>query len=174
MHLKCRLEIPNASHEKEYVRMMDRWEALEDNIQPELLRRYSKSAGENVPYSRWLEWCEDDRTTGSMLSTGVPCTLYFLVADDGEILGAIAVNHGKTRRGHCHAGIAPWNRRKGYCTLMLKLALDVCRGKGMSEVEIVPYRENKGAVQTILNNGGTLKEEFCEDGRWSARYVIKL
>ena len=67
---------------------MDRWETIEKNIQPELLRRYSKSLGANVSYSKWLEWCEDDRTTGSMLSTGVPCTLYFFVDDTGEILGA--------------------------------------------------------------------------------------
>ena len=85
--------------------MMDKWEAIEENIQPELLRRYSKSLGTKVSYSKWLKWCEDDRTTGSMLSTGVPCTLYFFVDNTGEILGAIEINQQNTHRGHLHAGI---------------------------------------------------------------------
>ena len=163
-----RLEVPNPSHEDEYTRLMDRWEALESNIQPELLRRG------NASYAKWLAWCEDDRTTGSMLSTGVPCTLHFLIADSGEIIGAMVINHSRTHRGHLHAGIAPWHRGKGYGTLMLKLALDICRSWGYSEVEIVPYKDNSHAIQTILKNGGILIEEFCENDRQSVRYVIKL
>ena len=33
------LEIPNETHRQEYQRIMERWEQLEDNIQPELMRR---------------------------------------------------------------------------------------------------------------------------------------
>ena len=165
--------IPDETYEKQYTEMMDKWESIEDNIQPQLLRRYSKSLGENVSYSKWLEWCEDDRTTGSMLSTGVPCTLYFLV-DGKEIYGAIVVNSANTHRGHLHAGIAPWHRSKGLGTIMLRLALDICRDKGLTRVEIVPYENNQGAIKTILNNGGKLKEKFCEDGKTSMRFEIDL
>jgi len=168
------LAVPDENHEAEYGRVMDRWEALEENIQPELLRRYSKAAGANVSYQRFLEWCADDRTTGAMLSTGVPCTLYFLMNPAGEMLGAIAVNHGATHRGHCHAGIAPWHRDKGYGTAMLRLALSQCRALGMQHVQIVPYKNNISAAQTIVRNGGVLLEEFCEDGVWSLRYEIDI
>ncbi len=164
----CRLEIPDKSHEKEYERMMDRWESIEENIQPELLRRGKAS------YDKWLAWCEDDRTTGSMLSTGVPCTLYFMIADGSEIIGAVVVNHGCTHRGHLHAGIAPWNRGRGYGTLMLRLALEKCRSMGFDRVEIVPYQENAGAIRTILKNGGVQEAEFQENDRLSVRYVIRL
>lgn len=169
-----KLVIPDETYEKQYTEMMDKWESIEDNIQPQLLRRYSKSLGENVSYSKWLEWCEDDRTTGSMLSTGVPCTLYFLVDDSKEIFGAIVVNSANTHRGHLHAGIAPWHRSKGLGTIMLNLALDICRDKGFSNVEIVPYENNQGAIKTILNNGGKLKEKFCDDGKTSLRFEIDL
>lgn len=108
------LTIPNKSHEKAYTKMMNRWEKIEATINPSLLGRYSDKEKANVSYSKWLEWCEDDRTTGSMLSTKVPCTLYFLMNDSGEILGAIEINHANTHRGRLHAGIAPWNRSKGY------------------------------------------------------------
>ncbi len=171
-HDSLTLIIPTLSHEAAYCRLMDRWEALEGNIQPELLRRYSKKTGTNVPYAKWLEWCEDDRTTGSMLATNVPCTLYFLTNDEGEIMGSTVINHADTSRGHIHAGIAPWHRGRGYGTAMLRLALCRCREMGIERVHIVPYKENVGAVQTILRNRGILLEEFCENDRCYQRYEI--
>jgi len=169
----CRLEVPHIGHRQAYERMMDRWEALEANIAPELLRRFSKKEGANVSYEKWLSWCEDDRTTGSMLSTGVPCTLHFLL-EQGEIIGAMAINHAATHRGHLHAGIAPWKRGRGYGTKMLRLALDECRRRGMEAVEIVPHKDNAQAIATIVHCGGELNEEFFEEGRWSVRYRIRL
>ncbi len=171
---KYSLVLPDKNHEEAYIQMMDKWESIEENIQPELLRRYSKSLGANVSYSKWLEWCEDDRITGSMLSTGVPCTLYFFVDDTGEILGAIEINQKNTHRGHLHAGIVPWHRGKGLGTIMLELALNICKDMGMTSVDIVSYKSNKSAIKTILKNGGTLMDEFYEDEKWSQRYTIQL
>lgn len=162
------LQIPGARHKAEYEKLMDRWEATGEKIAPQLLGRYSGRLGKNVPYETWLEWCEDDRTTG------FPCTLFFLVNGDGEVLGGMAINHGDTVRGHLHAGIAPWNRGKGYGTAMLRLALEKCREMGFAYVHIVPYKGNDGAVQTILKNGVTLVEEFPDDGEPSLRYRIDL
>lgn len=111
--------IPDLRHKAEYCQVMDKWEALETNIQPELMRRYSERLGANVPFTQWLAWCEDGRTTGSMLSTQVPCTLYFLINCNNEILGSIVINYKNTHHGHLHAGIVPWHRGKGYGTIML-------------------------------------------------------
>ena len=72
------LEIPNKNHQREYGCVMDKWEALEENIQPELMRRGK------TPYDKWLEYCEDDRTKASMLSTHIPATLFFLVNEKKE------------------------------------------------------------------------------------------
>ena len=171
---KYSLVLPDKNHEEAYSQMMDKWEEIEENIQPELLRRYSKSSGTNVSYAKWLDWCYDDRTTGSMLSTGVPCTLYFFVDDTGEILGAIEINQQNTHRGHLHAGIVPWHRGKGLGTKMLESALEICRNMGMTSVDIVPYKFNKSAIKTILKNGGILMDEFYEDEKWSQRYTISL
>ncbi len=171
---KYSLVLPDETHEEVYIQMMDRWESVENDIQPQLLRRYSDSQGKNVEYSKWLEWCEDDRTTGSMLSTGVPCTLYFLVDDTGEIFGAIEINHKNTHRGHLHAGIAPWHRDKGFGTIMLKLALDKCKASGFLSVEIVTQKSNYGAIKTILNNGGVLKETFFENNNCFLRFAVEL
>ena len=56
-----RLEIPNELHKEAYEALMERWEETEPQMQPELLRRGKAT------YEKWLSWCEDDRTTGSML-----------------------------------------------------------------------------------------------------------
>lgn len=163
------LEIPTEMYRQEYERIMERWEQLEDNIQPELMRRG------NTPYKRWLEYCEDDRTTGSMLATHVPCTLYFALNGQQEIVGSIVLNHTDTKRGHLHAGIVPWCRGKGYGTAMLSLALNECRKKGIRKVHICPNsKENISAIHTILNNGGYLLEEFIDDERIIQRYEILL
>jgi len=163
------LEIPNLTHQQEYERVMDRWEQLEDSIQPELMRRG------NTPFDRWLAYCEDDRTTGSMLSTKIPCTLYFMLNAGCEIVGSIVLNHSDTKRGHLHAGIVPWHRGKGYGTAMLALALVECRKKGIFTVHICPNsKENTSAIQTILNNGGYLLEEFCDNECTIQRYEILL
>jgi len=169
------LEIPNLTHQLEYERIMDNWEHIEGNIQPELMRRYSKKKNANIPFEKWLEYCEDDRTTGSMLSTHVPCTLYFCIKDQKEIIGSIVLNHADTHRGHLHAGIVPWHRGKGYGTAMLALALKKCREKGIMKVHITPNsKENSAAIQTILNNGGILIDEFIDDGCIISRYEIDL
>jgi predicted acetyltransferase len=168
------LVIPDSSHEEEYCRVMDKWETLETNIQPELMRRYSKRLGANVPFSQWLAWCADDRTTGSMLSPHVPCTLYFLINCINEILGCIIINHDNTYRGHLHSGIVPWHRGKGYGTLMLRLALNRCFEMGIKHVQITPRKDNIGAIQTILRNGGILLGEFCDDNIVCLRYEIDI
>jgi len=109
-----------------------------------------------------------------MLSTHVPCSLHFLVADDGEILGGMAINHSDTKRGHLHSGIAPWNRKQGYGSHMLKLALEICKNMGMDFVHIAPYKNNLGAIKTILNCGGILEREFFENEKWTQIYRINL
>ena len=111
------LEVPDETHQLEYRRIIHRWKKLEDNIQPELMCR------DDTPYERWLEYCEDDRKTGSMLSTHVPCTLYFALNEQRKIVGSIVLNHEDTERGHLHVGIVPWHRGKGYGTAMLALVL---------------------------------------------------
>lgn len=168
------LAIPDVSHEKAYTEMISRWERIEEKIDPSLLGRYSDNKKRSLTYAEWLACCEDDRTTGSMLSTGVPCTLYFLVNGSGEILGSIEINHANTHRGHIHMGIAPWNRRKGFGKIMLGLALEKCREMGFDKAEICTHRDNICAIKTILANGGVLTEEFFENNIWSQRYSIEL
>ena len=158
---------PDISHEKAYMAAMDRWEVIED-VQPGLLAR------DGADYRQILKWCADYKVKPEMFSTNVTCTLFFLMDKSGDLLGGMVVNHQDTKRGHLHAGIVPWRRGEGLGTKMLALALDKCREMGMEYVHIVPYKDNAGAVGTILNNGGALVEEFFDNNKWSQRYRIAL
>jgi predicted acetyltransferase len=47
-------------------------------------------------------------------------------------------------------------RRKGYGTLILKLALEKAREKGITRVMVTCDSDNTGSVKIIENNGGKL------------------
>lgn len=104
------------------------------------------------------------------------CQLAFrlLYIPEDEIIGAIVRNHSATYMGHLHAGIAPWYRGKGYGTLMLQLALEVCKQATMDVVEIVTCKENVGAIRVLEKNGGIAVEEFIKDEIWRLRYRFDL
>lgn len=58
---------------------------------------------------------------------------------------------------------------------MLCLALKECKRMGINKVHICPNStENKAAIQTILNNGGCLLNEFIENDMKFERYEISI
>jgi len=98
--------------------------------------------------------------------------MHFLMNSVNEILGGIDISSVNTPRGHLHAGIVPWCRGKGYGTAMLHLALLRCNEMGLQRVQIVPRKDNIGAIQTILRNGGIFMGDFYDDDVLCSRYEI--
>jgi len=112
----------------------------------------------------------------------VPDTLYFLM-DGGEdkILGRIAIRHRLNDHllnnpgGHIGYAIAPSERRKGYATEQLRLALEICREMGISPVLITCHKENVASARVIQKNGGVLEDErVSKEGKVFQRYWIEL
>ena len=68
----------------------------------------------------------------------------------------------------------PSERRKGYATAMIALALDECRKLGMEKVLMVCNKENTGSAKSIQNNGGVLENEINVEGETVQRYWIQL
>lgn len=110
----------------------------------------------------------------------VPNDIFLLVHNGNKrILGAIDIRYALTDYlynygGNIGYGIRPTERRKGYATEMLRMALDVSREKGMNRVLITCDKDNTGSARTIIKNGGILENEVLEDSKLVQRYWIAL
>ena len=80
----------------------------------------------------------------------------------------------KNGGGHIGDGIRPSERRKGYATKMISLALEECKKLGMDKVLLVCDKDNIGSVKSIINNGGVLENVVLKEGKLIQRYWIML
>ncbi len=111
----------------------------------------------------------------------VPDSTFFLLdTDRNRLLGAVNIRHYLNDAllksgGHIGDGIRPSERRKGYATEMIRLALLECRKLGIDRVLMVCDKDNMGSARSIIKNGGILENEFTdEDGNTEQRYWIDL
>ncbi len=111
----------------------------------------------------------------------VPDSVFFLLDDErNRLLGAVNIRHELNEyllreAGHIGDGIRPSERRKGYATKMIGLALEECKKLGIDRVLIMCEKNNIGSAKSIQNNGGVLENEIIsEDGELLQRYWIDL
>lgn len=110
----------------------------------------------------------------------VPDTVLFCLDLDRNIfVGAVNIRHYlndslKITGGHIGDGIRPSERRKGYATAMINLALDECKNLGIDRVLMTCDKDNVGSAKSIMNNGGVLENEVFEDGVLEQRYWIDI
>lgn len=91
----------------------------------------------------------------------------------GKSRGYVSMEKLKTG-GHIGDGIRPSERRKGYATAMIALALDECKKLGISRVLMCCDKDNVGSVRSIIKNGGVLENEVEGNGHIVQRYWIQL
>ena len=106
-------------------------------------------------------------------------TLFCLDRDRNIFVGAVNIRHYLNEGllqtgGHIGDGIRPSERRKGYATAMIGLALKECKKLGIDRVLICCDKDNIGSQKSIIKNGGVLENEVEEDGGLTQRYWIQL
>lgn len=111
----------------------------------------------------------------------VPDSTFFLIDEErNRLLGAVNIRHYLNEGlllhgGHIGDGIRPSERRKGYATEMIRLALIECKKLGIDKVLMICDKDNIGSRKSIINNGGILENEIVdEDGNIEQRYWINL
>lgn len=111
----------------------------------------------------------------------VPDSTFFLLDEDRDrLLGAVNIRHYLNdyllrEGGHIGDGVRPSERRKGYGTELLRLALIECGKLGIERVLITCDKSNIGSARAIQKNGGVLENEIInEDGEIEQRYWITL
>lgn len=101
------------------------------------------------------------------LQTDTPCIQYLLIRkNDERLVGLVSVRPYLTKKlddtfgGNIGYSIRPSERKKGYATLGLKLAIEKCREINPNgKIIVCCYKDNIGSRKAIIKNGGKLIEE---------------
>lgn len=129
-------------------------------------------------YDEWLE--KLDMYRHGQIEGRVPAETFMLIRKyDNKLIGMINIRldlnkylllHG----GHIGYGIRPTERRKGYNSYQLYLALKFCDEQGLNKVLLTCDKNNLGSAKTIQNSCGILENEIESEGIIYQRYWIDV
>ena len=163
-------------YEAELAEMLDEWK-IDQQINHTNHSPWAIFKNDHHDFDHYLENLEIKSETDGL----VPDSVFFLLDEDrNRLLGAVNIRHYLNEHllrdgGHIGDGIRPSERRKGYATEMIRLALIECRKLGIDKVLIVCDKDNIGSAKSIINNGGVLENEIVNsDGVIEQRYWISL
>lgn len=152
--------------------MMEEWLSVEQDFSPYAIRR-----NDYRDFDHYLENLEIKEEADGR----VPDSTFFCLDLDRNIfVGAVNIRHYLNESllftgGHIGDGVRPSQRRKGYATAMIGLALEQCRALGIRRVLMTCDRDNIGSAKSIIRNGGVLENEVInDDGVVEQRYWIDL
>ena len=163
-------------YERQLCEMIDEWKRdIEENNTNHSPYAIFKNDCHDFDY--YLEHLEIKEPTPGR----VPGSVFFLYDEERDrFLGAVNIRHYLNEEllksgGHIGDGIRPSERRKGYGTKMIALALEECKKLGIKKVLMTCDKDNIASAKTIIKNGGVLENEFInEDGELEQRYWITL
>ena len=105
------------------------------------------------------------------------CT-YRWIAEDGRVLGGIALRHELSdlvlRVGHIGYGIRPSARRRGLAAWALGRMLGEARDLGLDRVLLVCEAGNVASAKTIEHHGGVLEAVRDTESGAVRRYWIRI
>lgn len=171
--MTLKLVFPNEEYEQEWKNIIQEIEESGERIVPYALKGDAKN------YEQYLENARRYSIGVEIPKDRVPSEIFFLVNEEKKILGAIDIRYALNDYllrygGNIGYGIRPSERKKGYATEMLKLALYICREKGLEKVLITCDKKNLGSAKTMINNGAVLENEVENGEEVTQRYWIEL
>ncbi len=131
-------------------------------------------------FNQWLEKVQNDMSSKIINEEKVPSTVYLTIRkSDKKIVGNLQIRHRLNKKllnygGHIGDSIRPSERKKGYATEQIRLALKKCRELGIDNVLMDCDKSNIGSAKSIMNNGGILENEVYVDNVLIQRYWISL
>lgn len=168
--MNIRLVTLTEEYKEHLFEMMDEWCATGEKIVPYAIR---KNDYHNFKY--YLDNLQIiEEVDGKVPDT----TLFCLDIDRNIFVGAVNIRHYLTEEmlvnaGHIGDGIRPSERRKGYATAMIGLALKEAKKLGIHRVLMCCDKENIASAKSIINNGGILENEVVVNGVTEQRYWIE-
>ncbi len=131
-------------------------------------------------FDEWLRKVQNDLSEKDIEDNRIPATLYLTVRkSDNKVVGNLQIRHKLNEKllqygGHIGDSVRPSERRKGYATEQIRLALKKCKELGIDNVLMDCDKTNIGSAKSIINNGGILENEVYVDNELVQRYWISL
>ena len=173
--MEIRLELPSKEREEEALGYKKEFEKSEENLSGD------GGLGTAEDYEAWVQRRKDSHNKISFPDGFVPASTYFVIREsDDRMIGMIDLRHylndwlKETWNGHIGYSVSPSERRKGYATEMLRLALKEYEKMGVDSVIVGCDEDNIGSKKTILKCGGKLVNESMQDGKAHLGFEIKL
>lgn len=174
--MKLKLMKLTEDYESQLGEMIDEWK-LDQAINKTNHSPWSIFKNDYHDFAYYLKNLENKISTQDR----VPNSVFFLLDEERDrLIGAVDIRHYLNESllkegGHIGVGIRPSERRKGYATAMLKLALIECRKLGINKVLMTCDKDNIGSAKSIIHIGGKLENEFVNSaGEIEQRYWIEL
>lgn len=176
--MALKLVILEKKYQRQLTEMLDEWTSF-NNANPSA--NTSPWAIFKNDYHDIDNYIKNLYDNESLIKAGrVPATTFFLYDDERDIfIGAANIRHYLNEdllkgAGHIGDGIRPSERRKGYATKLIALALEECKKMGIDRVMMACDVDNIGSKKSIIKNGGVLDEVFIGmEGNPEERYWIE-
>lgn len=130
-------------------------------------------------FEEWYQAFKDNLKEETVREGLVPATTYLAIDETNKLVGMIDIRHKLNEYllnygGHIGYSVRKSERRKGYATEMLKLALEKCKELNIKRVLITCDKNNIASACTILKNGGKFEDEIIDGHEVTQRYWINL
>lgn len=130
-------------------------------------------------FEEWYRLILQNSSEDTVKKGLVPASTFIAVDENDEIVGMIDIRHRLNdflfkQGGHIGYSVRKSQRRKGYATKMLSMALDVCKSLGIEKCLITCDKSNIASARTIMKSGGLLENEIIDGEEIISRYWISL
>jgi predicted acetyltransferase len=132
------------------------------------------------PQESWAHYVEHMHAMeAGVIAEGRVRAANWVAEVDGELVGTVSVRFGLNdflahRGGHIGYAVHPTHRRRGYATQILRLAVDLARREGVTDVLVTCNDDNEASAGVIEACGGELESvKIDDDGVAFRRYWIR-
>ena len=171
---RVKLILPTANYKGEILNYKNEFMKDNDSMDGTSGLRNAKS------FENWLNDITDNLNEETVREGLVPSTTYIAISTyDERLIGMIDIRHRLNDYllnygGHIGYSVRKSERDKGYATEMLQLALNQCRGLGITKALLTCDKDNIASAKTIVKNGGTFENEVKEENGITQRFWITL
>ena len=131
-------------------------------------------------FEEWVQKLEEYSKEETVPEGKVPATQFLTVRkSDEKIVGVVNVRHRLNDflnlvGGHIGDAVRPSERKKGYGTKQIALALKYMADLGIDRALITCDENNVASMKTIVKNGGKLQDIIDYEGKKEMRFWVEI